>query len=45
MKKSAGVIEFALLLAFVAIISIATMSIYNNCKINLTNMSKVTVKE
>lgn len=44
MKKANNIIEVVLLLAIVTVVSIAVMTILNNKKQDLVDMSKVTVK-
>lgn len=45
MKKASGIVEMALLLCFIACISVVVLNVFNNQKMKLTNMSTVTVRE
>lgn len=45
MKKASGIVEMALLMGFITIISIVVWNIYNNQKMNLVNMSTVKVRQ
>ena len=42
-KKAQNVTEMAILAAIVVLIAVATFTIYNNQKVNLTKMSEVTL--
>ncbi len=45
MKKAHSVLETVLLLCLVVIIAISVSNIFNNQKMKLTDMSKVTVRD
>lgn len=45
MKKASGVLEMALLLCFIACISVALLKVFNNQKIQLSNMSTVECRD
>lgn len=45
MKKASGVLEMALLLCFIACISVALLNVFNNQKRQLTNMSTVVCRD
>ncbi len=44
MKRAGALVEIALLMCFITVISIVMWNIYNNQKMNLVNMSNVVVR-